>query len=83
MADVFEDKLETSLRALREAKTRAGNYVGGTVVGAGKMHKLTKEEIVERLTNGIKMAPAALVWQNSANTWHNCDRSGTNLQNKS
>jgi len=57
MADVFEDKLETSLRGLREGKTRVNNYVGGTILRDGKPHKLTKEEIVERLINGVKVAP--------------------------
>lgn len=57
MADVFEDKLESSLRGLRDTMSGVGRYVGGTIMKDGKPHKLTKEEIVERMRVGIKVAP--------------------------
>ncbi|MCP5110742.1 MAG: Gfo/Idh/MocA family oxidoreductase [bacterium] len=58
MADAFEDKLEGSLRSLRDAKLpRIKRYVGQTITKDGKPHKLTEPEIVEKLKKTIKVAP--------------------------
>ncbi|MCP5111446.1 MAG: Gfo/Idh/MocA family oxidoreductase, partial [bacterium] len=55
MADVFEDKLETSLRRLRDVQIRFARYVGGEVIRDGKKHKLTKEDVESSVRNGIKV----------------------------
>ncbi len=57
MADVFEDKLEGSLRRLREGTARIDRYAGQTILRDGKPHKLTREEIIARLQAGVKVAP--------------------------
>lgn len=55
MADIFEDHLERSLRRLREGKIRFSRYVGAEVIRDGKPHKLTKEEVLASVTNGIQV----------------------------
>ncbi len=58
MADVFEDKLEGSLRRLREADTRELKLLAGqTVVRDGKPHRLTVEELKTDIPARIKVAP--------------------------
>jgi predicted dehydrogenase len=57
MADVFEDKLEGSLRSLREGRVPLKQYVGSTILQDGKPHKLTEEEIRRKLQDTIKVAP--------------------------
>ena len=57
MADVFEDKLEGSLRSLREGKVGLKQYIGSTVLRDGKPHKLTEEEIRQKIQDTIKVAP--------------------------
>ena len=57
MADVFEDKLEGSLRRLREGRVRTNRYAGKTIIRDGKPHKLTEEEIVRKVQETVKVAP--------------------------
>lgn len=57
MADVFEDKLEASLRSLREGKIRFQRYVGTEVIRDGKPHRLTEEEVRANVVNNIKVDP--------------------------
>lgn len=58
MADAFEDKLEGSLRRLREAEERdLKPLVGQTVLRDGKPHKLTLEELKKEVPERIKVAP--------------------------
>ncbi len=57
MADVFEDKLEGSLRRLREEPDRLKRYVGQTVMRDGKPHQLTMEELQKKMATNIKVAP--------------------------
>ncbi len=57
MADVFEDKLETWLRSLHEAKARLNRYAGSTVMRDGKPHFLTEQDIADNLKKGVKVAP--------------------------
>jgi predicted dehydrogenase len=57
MADVFEDKLEGSLRRLREGEAGLNRYVGSTIIQDGKPHQLTEEEIRRKLQAAIKVAP--------------------------
>jgi predicted dehydrogenase len=57
MADVFEDRLERSLRQLREGEMRLSRYVGGEVMRNGKLHHLTEEELRTAMRAGINVAP--------------------------
>ena len=57
MADVFEDRLERSLRQLREGEMRLSRYVGGEVMRDGKLHHLTEEELRTAMRAGINVAP--------------------------
>ena len=57
MADVFEDKLEGSLRRLRDDRNRLKRYVGQTVTRDGKPHKLTLEDLEKKVPETIKVAP--------------------------
>jgi len=55
VADIFEDHLERSLRRLREGKIRLKRYVGAEVIRDGEPHRLTEEEVMASITNGIKV----------------------------
>ena len=57
MADVFEDRLERSLRGLREGDVRYERYVGGEVIRDGKPHRLTEQEVRANIVNNIKLDP--------------------------
>lgn len=57
MADVFEDKLESSLRRFREDRARLKRYVGRTVMRDGKQHQLTMEDMEKQMASNIKVAP--------------------------
>jgi predicted dehydrogenase len=57
MADVFEDKLERSLRQLREGEMRYTRYAGGEVMRNGKPHRLTEEELRVSIPARINVAP--------------------------
>ncbi len=57
MADVFEDRLERSLRSLREIQVRFQRYVGGEVIRDGKPHILTEEDVRAAVQNGVKVDP--------------------------
>ncbi len=59
MADIFEDKLERSLRRLREGDIRFARYVGGEVMRDGKPHRLTQEEVRTNIVDNIKVEPTA------------------------
>ncbi len=58
MADIFEDKLESSLRRLRTADPRELKRLAGqTSIRDGKPHKLTVEELQKEVPARIKVAP--------------------------
>lgn len=57
MADVFEDKLELSLRRLREGWNRRERHAGAVVMRDGKKHTLTKEELAASIPKKLKVAP--------------------------
>lgn len=59
MADVFEDKLERSIRRLREGQVRLARYVGAEVIRDGKPHKLTESEVKSNIVDNIKVEPTA------------------------
>jgi predicted dehydrogenase len=57
MADVFEDKLERSLRQLRDGQMRYTRYAGGEVIRDGKPHRLTEEELRASIPARVNVAP--------------------------
>jgi len=57
MADAFEDRLERSLRGLREGKIRTQRYVGAEVVRDGKPHHLTESEVIKSVVDGMRVDP--------------------------
>jgi len=57
MADVFEDKLERSLRSLREGEMRLSRYVGAEVRREGRPHRLTEEELRASIPARVRVAP--------------------------
>ena len=57
MADVFEDKLESSLDRLRNDRNHLKRYAGQTVLRDGKPYKVTVEDLEKKLQSNIKMAP--------------------------
>ena len=57
MADVFEDRLERSLRELRGADMRFNRYIGGEVMRNGKVHHLTEEELRTSISSRVTVAP--------------------------
>ncbi len=56
MADVFEDKLESSLNRLRDAKT-AGRHAGIEVERNGKPMRLSAQDLAASIPPRIKVAP--------------------------
>lgn len=56
MADVFEDKLESSLERLRSDRNLK-RFAGQTVIRDGKLYQLTVEDMAKKLQAGIKVAP--------------------------
>lgn len=57
MADVYEDKLETSLRNLREGVGGYRRYVGARVVRNGAWYTLTEEDVRKSVADGIQVDP--------------------------
>ncbi|MFB3825579.1 MAG: Gfo/Idh/MocA family protein [Bryobacteraceae bacterium] len=58
MADVFEDKLEGSLKRLRDPKY-IGRHAGIVVERKGQPHEMTREELVAEITERVKVTPDA------------------------
>ncbi|MCW5981719.1 MAG: Gfo/Idh/MocA family oxidoreductase [Bryobacteraceae bacterium] len=57
MADVFEDKLEGSLRELRGGDMRFTRYAGAEVIRNGKVHHLTEEELRTSIPSRVNVGP--------------------------
>lgn len=55
MADVFEDRLERSLRELRAGDIRTQRYAGAEVLRDGKPHHLTDDEVRNNVVSGIQV----------------------------
>jgi predicted dehydrogenase len=57
MADMFEDRLEGSLRRLRSGQIRYSRYAGAEVMRDGKPHILTEEELRASIPARVTVAP--------------------------
>ena len=57
MADMFEDRLEGSLRELRGKELRLNRYIGAEVMRNGTIHNLTEEEVRSAIASRVTVAP--------------------------